>query len=131
MVDEKNIKGFVQDTLGCGCPESVFEYIDIRSSINIDDTIHLKNKLNIGNRLLIYVVEVNEPVFIENNLGKIVRTGKSERDENNFNRFRLVVVTEDLSVRESAEQMFSSLDFLDDKIHLHTIDHEGYKKLIE
>lgn len=131
MEDKGKIKNFVQDTLGCGCPEEVFDHIESGSRINLTDEIFLKNKLNIGNRLLIYIIEVSDPAFIEARLGSIVQRGKSERDENNFNRFRLVVVTDNKEVNETANNTFNYLDDLDEKIHLHIIDHEGYRQMIE
>jgi hypothetical protein len=120
-LDKKNIKTFVKLTLGCTCPEEVFEYIDCQSNIKLNDDIVLSNKINIGNRLLIYVVEVTNPVFIKNVLPFLVNTGKKERDNLRFNRFRLVLVTENLDkIKEIAESIFDTIH-KDDKVHLHVI----------
>jgi hypothetical protein len=120
--DKKNIKTFVKQTLGCACPEEVFEYIDCQSNINLKDDIVLRNKINIGNRLLIYVMESNNPDSIKNVLPFLVNTGKTERDNLKLNRFRLVLVTDKLDeIKATAESMFNTIN-KDDKVHLHVVD---------
>ena len=47
-----NVRVFVKKTLGCECPEEVFEYVDCQNEIKINSMVSLKNKMNIGNRLL-------------------------------------------------------------------------------
>lgn len=119
--DKESIKTFVQKTLGCGCPEEVFKYIDCQFNIKIDDIV-LSSKINIGNRLLIYVVNVNDQNSVKNILSFLVNTGKNERDNLNFNRFRLVLVTDRLSeIKETAEIIFKTISE-DEKVHLHIID---------
>jgi len=126
--DKEKIKTFVKQTLGCACPEEVFEYIDCQSNIKLNDDIVLSNKINIGNRLLIYVVEVTNPVFIKNVLPFLVNTGKKERDNLRFNRFRLVLVTENLDkIKEIAESIFDTIH-KDDKVHLHVIQKDKVPK---
>jgi hypothetical protein len=120
--DKENIKTFVKQTLGCACPEEVFEYIDCQSNINLKDDIVLRNKINIGNRLLIYVMESNNPDSIKNVLPFLVNTGKTERDNLKLNRFRLVLVTDKLDeIKATAESMFNTIN-KDDKVHLHVVD---------
>jgi hypothetical protein len=94
--DKESIKTFVQKTLGCGCPEKVFEYINCKSNIKLNDIV-LSSKINIGNRLLIYVVNINDQNSLKNILPFLVSTGKDERDNLKFNRFRLVLVTDKLN----------------------------------
>jgi hypothetical protein len=119
--DKEKIKTFVKQTLGCACPEEVFEYIDCQSNIKLNDDIVLNTKINIGNRLLIYVVEANNPGFIKNVLPFLVNTGKKERDNLRFNRFRLVLVTDKLDeIKEVAESLFNTIN-KDEKVHLHVI----------
>ena len=119
--DKEKIKTFVKLTLGCTCPEEVFEYIDCQSNIKLNDDIVLSNKINIGNRLLIYVIETNKPGLIKNVLPFLVNTGKKERDNLRFNRFRLVLVTDKLDeIKEIAESIFDTIH-KDDKVHLHVI----------
>jgi len=88
-MNDEEIKTFVRQTLGCGCPEEVFQYIDCQSNISVDD-IPLMGKINIGNRLLIYIVEINDINSLKNVLSFLIGKGMKERDGSNFNRFRLV-----------------------------------------
>jgi hypothetical protein len=119
--DREAIKTFVQKTLGCGCPEQVFEYIDCQFNIKLDD-IELSSKINIGNRLLIYVIEVNDQSSVKNILQFLVSTGENERDNLKFNRFRLVLVTDKLNeIKGTAEMIFDSIP-KDEKVHLHVVD---------
>ncbi|MEW6214938.1 MAG: hypothetical protein AB1478_07035, partial [Nitrospirota bacterium] len=104
MINNENVKTFVKQTLGCACPEEVFTYIDCQSNIKLNDEIVLSNKVNIGNRLLIYVIEVNNPNLINYILPSIVNIGKKERDGLGFNRFRLVIITDKLNeIKQAAD----------------------------
>lgn len=122
MINNENIKQFVTQTLGCACPEEVFQYIHCQHNIKLNDDILLHNKINIGNRLLIYVVEINNPSFIKINLPLLIEKGKKERDSSGFNRFRLVVVTDRVEqIKQVADSVFKNLKDKDEKIHLHII----------
>lgn len=115
------IKTFVQKTLGCGCPEKVFEYIDCHSNIKLSDII-LKNKINIGNRLLIYVIEINDQNSLNHILPLLVSKGKDERDSLKFNRFRLVLLTDKVGeIKDTAEDIFEKIS-KDEKVHIHIVD---------
>jgi len=117
------IKEFVRQTLGCECPDQVFEYIDLKRDIKLEKDLILKYKINIGNRLLIYAFEIIDISFLNINLSTLIHVGKSERDKKGFNRFRLVIVTDDKNnVERSAEKLFKVISDVDDKIHLHIID---------
>ena len=70
-VSNAKIKSFATQTLGCQCPEEVFNFIDCQRNIELSNQILLINKINIGNRLLIYVVETDDINFINNNLSTI------------------------------------------------------------
>jgi uncharacterized Fe-S cluster-containing radical SAM superfamily enzyme len=120
MTKHEKIKTFVQETLGCGCPEKVFSFIDCRSNILLNDII-INIKINIGNRLLIYVVEVNDSDSIRDILTFLVDAGKKERDRSGFNRYRLVLAAENLQkIKQIAHDAFNIID-TDEKIHLHII----------
>ncbi|UCH90254.1 MAG: hypothetical protein JSV49_01070 [Thermoplasmata archaeon] len=130
MTGIDRIKSFVQSTLGCSCPEDVFEFIESKDKIEVTNKITLSTKINVGNRLLIYVIESTDPDFITDNMAGIVMLGKSERDTFGFNRFRLVVVTDDTpDLKKLTENTFNNLDLQDDKIHLHIINQNDYQQL--
>lgn len=124
--DKESIKTFVQKTLGCDCPEEVFEYIDCQFNIKLNDIV-LSCKINIGNRLLVYVVEVNDQNSVKNILPFLVSTGKDEKDNLKFNRFRLVLVTDKLNeLKETAETLFNTIP-KDEKVHLHVVDKKRFQ----
>jgi hypothetical protein len=117
---KESIKTFVRQTLGCTCPEEVFAYINCQSNIKMNDII-LDSKINIGNRLLIYIAEVDNQDTAKNNLPLLIDAGKKERDSLKFNRFRLVLATDKLNeVKETAESIFETIS-KDDKVHLHIV----------
>ena len=124
MLDNKRIKEFVQDTLGCGCPEEVFHAIDCRQNVRLNEKVLLSCTITIGSRLLIYVIDSRESSMIQQHLGVIVSAGKKERDEQGLNRLRLVVVTDDAAVKGSLIRRFKELKDKDEKIHLHVIKKE-------
>jgi len=121
MIKSENIKTFVKQTLGCGCPEEVFNHIGYQTNIKLDDNILISNKINIGNRLLIYIVEISNPDSVKHVLSSLLDIGKKERDSSGFNRFRLVLATDKLDeIKEVADIVFKTID-KDERIHLHVI----------
>jgi hypothetical protein len=120
MLEKEKIITFVQKTLGCGCPEEVFQYIDCRSNIP-SKNILLSNRINIGNKLLIFIVEINDTDLLEETLGSLVDAGIKERDGSKFNRFRLVLAADNPSVfKQHAHDIFDTLE-KDERVHLHVI----------
>ena len=120
MSEKEDIKIFAQETLGCGCPEEVFEHIDSRSNVELNGVV-LRRKIKIGNRLLIYIVQMADADSVKQNLALLVTAGREERDDIGFNRFRLVLTADDVAeVRKIAEDMFAVIN-KDDKVHLHVI----------
>ena len=121
MIDHEDIRAFVTKTLGCNCPHEVLQNIDCRSAVRLDDGTLLEYEINIGNRLLIFVVTVDEPDSIGLNLPALVEAGVGTRDNKGFNRFRLVLLSQDVGpVAEEASRIFESLA-ADDKTHLHIV----------
>lgn len=120
MVNNENITTFAQRILGCGCPEEVFRYIECQSDLKIND-LAVKNRINIGNRLLIYVAEVNESALVSRILPLLCDAGKKDRDSSGFNRFRLVLAADILDdIKQDAEDIFKAIN-KDEKMHLHVI----------
>ena len=119
---KENIKTFVKETLGCQCPDEVFEQIEHERSIQIYEDILLDSRINIGNRLLVYVIKTNSEQFIVNNLESIVICGVVERDARGFNRFRIVIETAaSCKLHNMAHSVFSSIKNKDEKTHLHIV----------
>ena len=120
MSEKDEIKIFVQQTLGCGCPEEVFEHIDSQSNVELNGIV-LSRRIKIGNRLLIYIVEMADVDAVKKNLAFLVASGRKERDSIGFNRFRLVLIADDIrELKQFAEAVFAGTN-RDEKVHLHII----------
>jgi hypothetical protein len=122
MMNNNIIKRFVQETLGCGCPEEVFRSIKCRLQVRLNSFIVLDASIVIGNRLLIYIAEAGSEGCVEEHLPVLVAAGRKERDEKGLNRFRLVLVTDEpTEVQRVAGKIFEELRGADEKVHLHVI----------
>jgi hypothetical protein len=120
VVNTENIIAFVKQTLGCNCPDEVFSHIESQTDIPCSGIV-LDMKINIGNRLLVYIVTLNDPASLRRMLPVLVTAGKKERDGAGFNRFRLVLAADDVNaIEKEAEKIFNSLNE-DEKIYLHTL----------
>lgn len=116
------MKSFVQDVLGCQCPPGVFSHMEYSGPDDNTGQLLLSGKLNVGNTLLIYFTSISDMGDLFRLLPTLGLRGKCERDDNGFNRFRLVLVSPECdTVREMAEPIFASLDFIDEKLHLHVV----------
>ncbi len=117
-----DMKSFVQDVLGCQCPPGVFSRMEYSGPEDSSEQFLLAGKLNVGNTLLIYFTSISDRGDLFKLLPTLGLRGKCERDDNGFNRFRLVLVSPECdTVREMADPIFSSLDFMDEKLHLHVV----------
>jgi hypothetical protein len=113
------IKRFVQETLGCSCPEEVFNKIDYQKEIDGFPG----RKVNVGDRLLIYIITIDRKSNIQGNINSALERGVVERDKEGFNRFRLVLVaSRPDELRSSAENAFDSSGYTDEKTHLHVVN---------
>jgi hypothetical protein len=122
MNKENMIKSFVINKLGCNCPDEVFNIIKWQKDVQIDKNIILNYKINIGNRLLIYIIEIEDHNFMNDNLVKIFMFGIGERDNNNFNRFRLAIISNNIAeIYSIAQNILNNLNIGDQKGHLHVI----------
>jgi hypothetical protein len=116
------IRRFVQNTLGCGCPEEVFRSIDVRRDVRLNSFVVLDSAIIIGNRLLVYVTDVSAEGCIEEHLSLLMEMGKKERDEKGLNRFRLVLMTDvPEEMRLTAGKLYNDLRGTDERVHLHVI----------
>ncbi|HID43415.1 MAG TPA: hypothetical protein EYP30_06545 [Archaeoglobaceae archaeon] len=92
------VKKFVRDKMGCKCPEEVFEHIEVEKNLK-SGYVDIDYKINVGNRLLIYVVDGSR-YGTEENIRNLILAGVKERDDRNFNRFRLVLVDKEPDERK-------------------------------
>ncbi len=124
-MSEENVKRFVRNVLGCDCAEEVFQHIENEHNVKAAGYA-LRNKINIGNRLLVYVFE---PADLAKEMPALIRAGREERDARGFNRFRLVLVSDDISMRERGFKMLKGVPEVDEKVHLHVIEKAGVSAL--
>ena len=124
MIDHDKIKTFVQQTLGCSCPEEVFLSIDCKQNIRLSNNIVMDCAITIGNRLLVYVIGPMSLDVIQQQLSVLVMAGKQERDTRGLNRMRIVVVADGTFDQKSLQAQFEELRGQDEKIHLHVISKE-------
>ena len=112
------IKRFVQETLGCSCPEEVFNKIDCQKQ---RDGIS-ERKINVGDRLLIYIITMDGESGIQAVIDPALERGVVERVKKGFNRFRLVLVaSRPDELRSLAEQGFNSSAYKDNRTHIHVV----------
>lgn len=120
------IKNFVQATLGCVCPEEVFDQIECQDGSGA----LWRKKINVGNRLLIYIVTANTESGIREIIEHALGQGVEERNARGLNRFRLVLVSHDPGeLKHSAEQAFRHAQYADGKTHLHIVSERDIERL--
>jgi len=119
MTNKEKIKTFVQEVLGCGCSEDVFKFIE--------ETGHQYkgveySRINIGNRLLVYLFRTDNKQFILDEMKENLRSGVADRDENGFNRFRLVyALRQPAEVGASVKKAFDGMS-VDDRTFIHVVN---------
>jgi hypothetical protein len=114
-----HIKNFVQQVLGCTCPDKVFGQIEDRQ---VSSPVSPHNRsITIGRRLLVYIWEVEEAAQFREKFLAMLAAGKKERDRRGLNRFRAVIAVSDNHPGVAAEATlhFSEFDGRDDRIHFH------------
>ncbi len=115
---EARVKEFIRDSLGCGCDEEVFRHIMVERGVRVGGAT-LVRKINVGNRLLVYVLEAGADTIKQ--LPLLVKAGRGERDARGFNRFRLVLLSNDKNLKRAAFDAFNAIEPLDEKVHLHVL----------
>ena len=112
---------FVREVIGCNCPDEIFRHIEIQRGSSAVKTCSADCELRIGGRLLIVIT--SEPAArLSPHLVEVVAEGKRARDESEFNRFRLVVQTENApEEREKLLRAFESVVVKDERTHLHVL----------
>ncbi|HEY3422207.1 MAG TPA: hypothetical protein VGK13_03535 [Methanocellaceae archaeon] len=117
-----SVKAFIRQTLGCDCDESVFEHIENDRGVEAGG-VRLRNRINVGGRLLVYIVDAEGPGFVKSHVPGLLEAGRKDRDDHHFNRIRLVLVAaDDSGVKLAAEHEFKRSKAVDEKVHLHVLD---------
>jgi hypothetical protein len=118
-----SIVHFVRGTLGCGCPDEVFQSIAI-SHLPVAAGRPPIVQLLVGSRLLIHVVAPPSGSAANGWIEQLVANGRAIRDRHGYNRFRLVIASPVplRSVRD-IEERFARAVAGDEKAHLHWVGH--------
>lgn len=119
--DRQSIERFVRTTLGCKCPDEVFESIAIERAPTPDAALP-HTRLVIGNRLLIHVLEAPSVRATAAAVSKLATQGRTERDAKHYNRYRLVVASDyPTGLLTTARTSFESVAGTDNRAHLHVL----------
>lgn len=120
MRNDQNLIKFVRHTLGCKCPEEIFDRIEYQEGSGGADPY--TRSITLGERLLVYIWETNDPSLVETKLPAMLLCGKNERDQRGLNRFRAVIATDDVDrIGSIAQRLFRDLSDKDEKVHLHVV----------
>jgi hypothetical protein len=124
VVNASGIERFVRDTLGCGCPDEVFDSISIRKIPTVAGR-SAHTELLVGSRLLIQVLEAPRDTSDAGWLERVVADGRAVRDRNGYNRYRLVLVVPapggTAIDRNDLSNRFARASTGDDRAHLHLL----------
>ena len=116
------IERFVREKLGCQCPDAMFRHIGVEKCPAGFGNWPLGRLINVGDRLLILVLQSDEPDVMRRFLGGLLQEGRRLRESHGFNRFRLVIATNDAGLMEtSLRKDFGRLEGIDERLHLHVI----------
>lgn len=114
------IARFVRESLGCQCPDEIFEQIEAAYGIKVGG-IPILARIVIGNRLLIFVIELTSHSPSAPSIEKLIHAGKNERNGRGLNRFRLVIVSEDADFNRILVKKFDTEEANVEKIHFHIV----------
>jgi len=121
-LDKHKLTRFVRTTLGCGCPDAVFDKID-SSWIALGGLVGASARIVVGDTLLIYVVYPTSIQELHEHIAEIASEGGRDRDMNQYNRFRLVVPDDSGASRQQAVAAgFAEEAGSDEKMHIHFVD---------
>ena len=122
QTDRAAIERFVRNTLGCGCPDEVFEHLAVSRLSPIAGRPRIV-QLQVGSRLLIHVVAPPDGTAANGWIEQLAANGRAARDRHGYNRFRLVIASPapPASTREIQER-FARAIVGDEKAHLHFVD---------
>ena len=118
------LKIFIRETLGCRCPEKVFEKIEVEHFHPFEGVSEI-TRIVVGDTLLIYVAKPNVVKNVVEKLELIGEAGKADRDKNKYNRFRLVLpIAQDDPIANKITSRFLNEFQSDVKMHLHFVSGE-------
>lgn len=118
------LERFVRETLGCTCPDEVFEQVEIGAGSPLPDGGWVR-RIAIGGRLLIYLVDGAPVDAVDRDIRGWILSGRIDRDGAGMNRFRLVIGLDGLSGSHADRikgAFAAACDEGDDRMHLHLVE---------
>lgn len=115
------LRDFIRRTLGCGCPDAVFEAVAVRRGALARAAREEAWWIEVGGRLLIAVADAEAAPGLAGRLAEVVDVGCASRDKDGFNRFRLVVPSVPGLDADALGAAFAPLASGDDRLHLHVV----------
>ena len=104
--------------------EKVFEKIEVSKPLTEEHEKEI-TRIVVGDTLLIYVIRPELSGKFVDSVESIGLAGKTDRDTNNYNRFRLVVSSfEDVTQQDKVSERFSKAFNTDEKMHIHFVNQE-------
>jgi len=114
----------VRATLGCGCPDEVFQHLVISRVPPIAGRPPIV-QLQVGSRLLIHVVAPPDGAAANGWIEQLAANGRTARDRHGYNRFRLVIATTaPPAPAHEIRERFARAIVGDGKAHLHFVEAE-------
>lgn len=114
------VRTLVRQSLGCGCPESVFDYVVVGYPAVFESVADEKAEIQllVGKRLLISIIDLKVGYHKDLLIEQALRKGQDLRDRYSLNRFRLVLIGEPGEYPlEDWQKRFCQ----DDRMHLHVL----------
>ena len=120
--DTQAVISFVREGLGCGCPDEVLQDIRIEADPYSFAGQPIDYLMRVGGRLLVAISMSFRWAVVTGQLRRLLETGKNLRDQEGFNRFRLVITSnEPENVTAALQEQFVGLTGMDNKVHLHVV----------
>jgi hypothetical protein len=119
MGAKARVRAFVQGTLGCTCPDALFETANIEFAPQVPDALF---EIAVAGRLLVRCYRVGEAADLAASLPAWVAAGRAARDGKGMHRFRLALATEaPQRVLEAASAALEGCREGDERVHVHVL----------
>lgn len=120
-VSHREITELVRGTLGCTCPDRVFEKIEV-GDIAAGDFPGRITRVVVGDTLVVYIVRPDDSRQLAGYIDSLAVLGRKDRDTQGYNRYRLVVADDGAGGgHEAAVARFTEVAGSDDKMHIHFV----------
>jgi hypothetical protein len=128
--DTMELKDFVVNVLGCGCPQEVLSSIELERSPDLGGLSQILFRIDVGGRLLVLGVSGGFLLGAADALAQLVALGAGLRDERGFNRLRIVAVSDDPACEAILRPRFEALPGTGDRLHLHVLKEEVVREIL-